>query len=83
MGENCCTSYNHVSKPNTISCAATGFANGDMANMPMQVTASSYHPGGVNVTMGDGSVRFVNDEVSLFIWRALATRSLKEAITNF
>jgi prepilin-type N-terminal cleavage/methylation domain-containing protein/prepilin-type processing-associated H-X9-DG protein len=83
MGENCCSSYNHVSTPNTISCAATGFANGDMANMPMQVTASSYHPAGVNVCMGDGSVRFVNDGVGLFIWRALATRSLKEAITDF
>jgi prepilin-type N-terminal cleavage/methylation domain-containing protein/prepilin-type processing-associated H-X9-DG protein len=84
MGENCCTSYNHGSTPNTNSCAVPppgGAA--DMTDMPMQVTASSYHPGGVNVCMADGSVRFVSDQVSLFIWNALGTRDLKEAITDF
>ena len=83
MGENCCTAYNHVSTPNTNSCAATGFPLGDMTNMPMQVTASSYHPAGVNVCMGDGSVRFVNDQINQFTWYALGSRDLKEAIADF
>jgi len=83
MGENCCTAYNHVSTPNTNSCAATGFPLGDMTNMPMQVTASSYHPAGVNVCMGDGSVRFVNDQINQFTWYALGSRDLKEAVTDF
>jgi prepilin-type processing-associated H-X9-DG protein len=82
MGENCCTSYNHVSTPNTNSCAATGFP-GNMTNMPMQVTASSYHPEGVNVCMGDGSVRFVSNAVNLDVWRGLGTRASKEFIPDF
>jgi prepilin-type processing-associated H-X9-DG protein len=39
------------------------------------VTARSYHTGGVNVLLMDGSVRFVTDSVSQAAWRAAATRS--------
>jgi prepilin-type N-terminal cleavage/methylation domain-containing protein/prepilin-type processing-associated H-X9-DG protein len=37
------------------------------------VTARSYHPGGVNALMGDGSVRFVKSAISGSTWRALGT----------
>lgn len=74
MGENCCTLYNHVSTPNTKSCAGIPFP-GTMTNMAMQVSANSYHRGGVNALMGDGSVRFVADTVSLNVWRAVGTRA--------
>jgi hypothetical protein len=79
MGENCCTLYNHVSAPNTNSCAAIGFG-ANMTNMAMQVSANSYHRGGVNVMMGDASVRFVANSVDLNTWRALGTRDGGEAI---
>jgi prepilin-type N-terminal cleavage/methylation domain-containing protein/prepilin-type processing-associated H-X9-DG protein len=72
MGEMCCTTYNHVSPPNTVTCAAIGFP-GSMANMPMQVPPSSYHPGGVNVLLCDGSVHFVRDGIDLASWRAMGT----------
>lgn len=39
------------------------------------VTARSYHPGGVNVAMMDGSVRFLRETIALDAWRALATRA--------
>ena len=65
MGEMCCTQYNHVSTPNTKTCAGLGFANNNMVNMPMQVPPSSNHPGGVNVLFGDGSVKFIKNSVSL------------------
>jgi len=39
------------------------------------VTARSYHPGIVNVAMMDGSVHTVKDDISLAVWRALATRA--------
>lgn len=41
----------------------------------MQVlhSARSLHPGGVNVTMCDGSTRFINDSIAEGIWRALGT----------
>ena len=35
--------------------------------------ARSYHSGGVNAAMADGSVRFVSDSVDLDVWRAAAT----------
>jgi prepilin-type N-terminal cleavage/methylation domain-containing protein/prepilin-type processing-associated H-X9-DG protein len=79
MGENCCTLYNHVSTPNTVSCAGIPFT-GTMANMAMQVSASSHHPGSVNVLMGDGSVRSVGQAVDLQVWRAVGTRGNGEPL---
>jgi prepilin-type N-terminal cleavage/methylation domain-containing protein len=82
MGEMCCTTYNHVSPPNTTSCAGQGFP-GSMVNMAMQVPPSSYHTSGVNLLLGDGSVRFVNDGINLFTWRALGTRNGGEVVGDF
>jgi prepilin-type N-terminal cleavage/methylation domain-containing protein/prepilin-type processing-associated H-X9-DG protein len=44
------------------------------------VTSRSYHPDGVNVLMGDGSVRFVKDTIAGATWRALGTISGNEPI---
>ncbi len=82
MGEMCCTQYNHVSTPNTATCAGLGFANNSMANMPMVVPPSSRHPGGVNTLLGDGSVKFIKDGVSLLTYRALGTRNGGETISS-
>ena len=81
MGEMCCTSYNHAMTPNTRTCAGVGFP-GNMANMVMVVPPSSYHLGGVNVAMGDGSVHFIVDQISLPVWRALGTRNQGELISD-
>jgi prepilin-type N-terminal cleavage/methylation domain-containing protein/prepilin-type processing-associated H-X9-DG protein len=43
--------------------------------------ADSYHPGGVNGLMGDGSVRFVKNTVSAPIWRALSSIAGGEVIS--
>lgn len=72
MGEMCCTTYNHVDVPNSITCAGIGFP-GNMSNMSMDVPPSSRHPGGINCLMGDGSVRFVRETVDLSTWRAMGT----------
>jgi prepilin-type N-terminal cleavage/methylation domain-containing protein/prepilin-type processing-associated H-X9-DG protein len=82
MGEMCCTTYNHVSAPNTITCAGVGFSGG-MRNMPMQVPPSSAHPGVANVLMGDGSARPVPSTIDLAVWRALGTRGGGEANNSF
>jgi prepilin-type N-terminal cleavage/methylation domain-containing protein/prepilin-type processing-associated H-X9-DG protein len=39
----------------------------------MSLTASSWHPGGVNALFGDGSVRYVKNSVSPVTWRALGS----------
>lgn len=46
------------------------------------VTSRSYHPGGVNVLLMDGSVRFVRSTISLTTWRALGTPAGGEVIGN-
>jgi prepilin-type N-terminal cleavage/methylation domain-containing protein len=82
MGEMCCTVYNHVSPPNAVTCAGTGFKGG-MRNMAMDVPPSSNHTGGVNAVLGDGSVRFVTNEIDLNLWRALGSRNGGEIVTDF
>ena len=45
------------------------------------VAARSKHPGGVNASFADGSVRFVKDTINIATWRALGTRSGGEVIS--
>ena len=45
--------------------------------------ARSNHPGGVNVLMADGSVRFVTDSIDLTTWRALGTCRGGEVLNPF
>jgi prepilin-type N-terminal cleavage/methylation domain-containing protein/prepilin-type processing-associated H-X9-DG protein len=51
------TSYFHMLPPNSPSCA-----NGNGESWAL-VSASSYHPGGANVVMVDGSVRFISETI--------------------
>jgi prepilin-type N-terminal cleavage/methylation domain-containing protein/prepilin-type processing-associated H-X9-DG protein len=41
----------------------------------------SLHPGGANVLMGDGSVRFVKQSINLLAWQALSSRANGEVIS--
>lgn len=43
--------------------------------------ATSVHPGGVNVLMADGSVKFVKNTVSRVTWWALGTRAGMEVVS--
>jgi prepilin-type N-terminal cleavage/methylation domain-containing protein/prepilin-type processing-associated H-X9-DG protein len=66
--------YNHVNVPNMRSCI---FPPGRIMN-----TANSYHPGGVNVGLCDGSVRFVKQTIGLQTWRALGSENGGEVISS-
>lgn len=44
--------------------------------------ARSQHPGGVNVALCDGSVRFVADDIDLTTWRALSTTHGNEILSG-
>ena len=45
--------------------------------------ASSYHVGGVNSLMGDGSVQFITENIDQGVWIALGTINGNEAIGEF
>ena len=66
------TWYNHVLTPNSRipDCSDHRVLGGNTAGCH---TARSAHLGGVNATLGDGSVRFVSSEIDLGVWRALGT----------
>ena len=42
----------------------------------------SYHPGGINVALGDGSTQFINDDIAELIFQALGSRAGGE-VANF
>jgi prepilin-type N-terminal cleavage/methylation domain-containing protein/prepilin-type processing-associated H-X9-DG protein len=46
------------------------------------VTARSYHSGGVNALMMDGSVRFVTNAIPQVTWRAMGTRAGGEVVSE-
>ncbi len=52
-------------------------------NSPLGHTDEMYslHPGGANVLMGDGSVRFIKQSINLLTWQALSSRSNGEVIS--
>ena len=45
------------------------------------ITSRSFHPGGVNAQMMDGSVRFVKESINQATWRALGTRAGGEIVS--
>jgi prepilin-type processing-associated H-X9-DG protein len=45
--------------------------------------ASSCHPGGVNLGLADGSVRFVTDTVNAGIWQALGSINGDEVVADY
>jgi prepilin-type processing-associated H-X9-DG protein len=55
------------------SCGNTGFN-------AIHIAASSYHPGGANVCLTDGSVRFVAETIDFAVWQAAGTRIRGESV---
>ncbi len=66
-----------INQPPNPPCTGTTTA------LPDNYGARSRHPGGVNVTMGDGSVRFVKNSIDIRSWRAISARGFREIPTIF
>ena len=47
------------------------------------IAARSYHPGGVNVVLADGSVHRISDEIELQAWQNLASISSADIAGGF
>ncbi|HEY1192205.1 MAG TPA: DUF1559 domain-containing protein [Gemmata sp.] len=85
-GELRCATYNHYYTPNSPSydCITndTNPGPGQYSAVGFRA-ARSRHSGGVNVSLCDGSVRFVTNSVPVATWRALATRSNGEVLGDY
>src|SRR4051812_1153457 len=79
-GEYRCALYNHYYTPNASSFDCITSVTVDPTLPPQKLysaygwrAARSKHPGGVNTLLADGSVRFVDNGISLAAWKALST----------
>ena len=78
------TLFNTIVTPNSTqykwSACRTDCSGGcDGASMDYS-NAGSFHPGGVNALMGDGSVKFLKNSISMNIYWALGSRAGGEVI---
>jgi prepilin-type processing-associated H-X9-DG protein len=63
--------------------AAQRYTCGDASFRRAHIAASSYHSGGVNVCLADGSVRFVRESIDFALWQNVGTRAGGEVAANF
>ena len=70
------TLYNHHFTPNDRRADCITYHN------PGWRAARSLHPGGVNVLIADGSIRFFKDSIGPALWQALATRNGGEVMDD-
>jgi hypothetical protein len=54
-------------------------ANGSL----MEITFGSWHEGGAFFTLGDGSVRFISENVDLTLYKAISTKQGSEPVGEF
>jgi prepilin-type N-terminal cleavage/methylation domain-containing protein/prepilin-type processing-associated H-X9-DG protein len=63
----------------------TGFAPIHPPNSPLAHVCQMYaeHPGGANIVLGDGSVRFVSQMINQLTWAALSSRAEGELVGEY
>jgi prepilin-type N-terminal cleavage/methylation domain-containing protein/prepilin-type processing-associated H-X9-DG protein len=74
-------SYHHYNTPNGLTCGGSSDPGGQYGGVAGMSTATSNHPGGVNVAFTDGSVRFIKDNINPQIWWALGSRNGGEVVS--
>src|SRR5262249_36413300 len=73
--------FNTIVTPNAYNDQWTHCGR-DASSRAVLSNADSYHPGGVNTLMSDGSVKFIKDSVNQRTWWALGTRGNGEVISS-
>jgi len=89
--DRCCFEFYTYSPPNAKTydqieggfCLYPNSTNPPCANVNLTsfCAARSFHTGGVNAAMGDGSVKFMKDSIAVNIWRALGSISGGEIVS--
>jgi prepilin-type N-terminal cleavage/methylation domain-containing protein/prepilin-type processing-associated H-X9-DG protein len=85
LGERAYTLFNTVMPPNSQQAPWSVCKLGTKGSAPNEsqfINAQSFHPGGANFTMADGSVRFIKDSISMNTYWALGTRAYGEVISS-
>ena len=67
--------YPYLTNPTCIGKPTGGAQNAYNASR-------SYHAGGVNALMADGSVKFYKNTISLLVWRGLSTTNGGEVLSS-
>lgn len=75
------TLFNTVVGPNNTQDQWTHCSNTGSGSLSVYSNADSWHPGGVQVLLGDGSVRFFKESTNQRIWWALGTKAGGEVIS--
>ena len=75
--------YNHMGPPNSRSCSTMGSPSWDTWGLDAfgMAPPTSMHPGGVNLLLCDGSVKFVKDTIGLPAWWAIGTKAGGEVVS--
>ncbi len=73
--------FNTIVPPNAFNDTWTHCGR-DASSRAVLSNADSYHPGGVNTLMADGSVRFMKDSINQMTWMALGTRMGGEVLSS-
>lgn len=78
-GEFRCALYNHYYLPNQAipDCIGSSLFGGLESQYTAFGfrTARSRHPGGVNLVMADGSLNFIDNDITLTVWQDMASRT--------
>jgi prepilin-type N-terminal cleavage/methylation domain-containing protein/prepilin-type processing-associated H-X9-DG protein len=75
------STYSHTQTPNRKSCYYPGIGQPWSAAVNV-MAAASRHPGGANVAMADGSVKFIKSTVNNTAWYALGTPNRGEVVSS-
>ena len=78
-GTNC---YNHYNTPNKLSCGSSGSLGWAIGYTNGAYSATSNHPGGVNMCFTDGHVQFVKDSVNPQTYWALGSKAMGEVVSS-
>ena len=78
--------YSHTLPPNwnrqTQDLASQRYGCGNTSFAQGHLPAASYHSGGVNICMADGSTRIFSDNIDFTTWQALGSRAGGEVVSN-